>query len=162
MPHISPAMPSMPICVPRSLALALQHLQHLQVLQRFVFAALLLWAIGIGAALAVTSVDVNTATVAQLDAVRGIGPALSKRILQEREKKAFTDWDDFIARMPGIGQVRAAHLSTEGLKVEGKSYTLPGTTAPPSAPSAPAAPAAPAIPAAPAAPKAPAAPTAPQ
>lgn len=125
-------------------------------LKRLVITALLGW--GLSAAALAAGVEANSATVAELDSVRGIGPALSKQIVLEREKKSFTNWDDFITRMPGIGRVRAAHLSTEGLKVQGKSYTLPGTTAPPSAPAAPKAPP---IPVAPAAPKAPAAPQAP-
>jgi len=109
-------------------------------------------------ALAGAAVEANKATEAELDGVRGVGPALSARIIEARSKKPFADWEDFIARIPGIGHVRAAHLSAEGLKVEGKRYQLPGV---PALPTAPAAPAAPKIPPAPPKPPMPAAPKGP-
>jgi competence protein ComEA len=74
------------------------------------------------ATLAMAAVDVNKATDAQLDAVKGVGPVTSKLILSERKKGEFKDWQDFIDRVKGIGDSRAAKLSAEGLTVNGKAY----------------------------------------
>ena len=74
------------------------------------------------AAVAMAAVDVNKADQAQLDSVKGIGPVTSKLILSERKKGGFKDWKDFIDRVKGIGESRAAKLSTEGLTVNGTSY----------------------------------------
>lgn len=73
-------------------------------------------------ALAMAAVDVNKATDAQLDSVKGIGPVTTKLITSERKKGEFKDWQDFIDRVKGIGESRAEKLSTEGLTVNGKPY----------------------------------------
>lgn len=73
-------------------------------------------------ALAMAAVDVNKATEAELDGVKGIGPATSKLILSERKKGPFKDWNDFIARVKGLGESRAAKLSGDGLTVNGSAY----------------------------------------
>lgn len=67
-------------------------------------------------------VDVNQATEAELDGIRGIGPGLSGRILQERQKAPFRDWNDFIGRVGGVGKATAARISAEGLTVNGQGY----------------------------------------
>lgn len=77
-----------------------------------------------GAALA--AADVNHARVADLDGIKGIGPALSGRILAERARRPFRDWGDLIARVKGINAAAAARLSAEGLTVNGASYAAPG------------------------------------
>ena len=43
------------------------------------------------AAMSFAAVDVNTANAADLDSVKGIGPAMSTRILDERKKGPFKD-----------------------------------------------------------------------
>jgi len=68
------------------------------------------------------AVDVNKATDAELDAVKGIGPVTTKAITAERKKGAFKDWQDFIDRVKGVGEARAAKLSAEGLTVNGEAY----------------------------------------
>jgi competence protein ComEA len=68
------------------------------------------------------AVDVNKATDAQLDSVKGIGPATTKLITAERKKGEFKDWEDFISRVKGIGEARAQKLSAEGLTVNGKAF----------------------------------------
>lgn len=93
------------------------------------------------AALSFAAVDVNTGTVADLDSVKGIGPAMSTRILDERKKAPFKDWADLIARVKGIGGKSAAKLSTGGLTVNGAAYAGAATPATKAA-KAPAAPAA--------------------
>ncbi|HYF17034.1 MAG TPA: helix-hairpin-helix domain-containing protein [Ramlibacter sp.] len=72
--------------------------------------------------LAMAAVDVNKATEAELDSVKGIGPGTSKAILDERKKGNFKNWDDFISRVKGVGENRAANLSEAGLRVNGRSF----------------------------------------
>ncbi len=64
--------------------------------------------------LAMAAVDVNTASEADLDSVKGIGPGTSSKMLEQRKAGKFKDWPDLIARVPGIGDKRAAKLSAEG------------------------------------------------
>lgn len=70
---------------------------------------------------AFAQVDVNKADAAALDAVKGIGPAKTKAILDERKKGEFKDWADLEQRVKGIGGKNAAKLSAAGLVVNGKS-----------------------------------------
>lgn len=72
--------------------------------------------------LAFAQVDVNKADAAALDSVKGVGPVMSKMILDERGKGEFKDWADFQKRVKGVGEKRAAKLSTAGLQVSGKSF----------------------------------------
>jgi competence protein ComEA len=74
------------------------------------------------AAAAFAAVDVNTAKAADLDGLKGIGPVMSKRILDERRKGKFKSWDDMIARVKGLGGASAAKLSAEGLTVDGAAF----------------------------------------
>ncbi len=71
--------------------------------------------------MAFAQVDVNKADAAALDSVKGVGPTLSKQILDERAKGQFKDWADFMKRVKGVGDKRAAKLSAAGLQVAGKS-----------------------------------------
>lgn len=66
--------------------------------------------------------DVNKADQAELESVRGVGPALSGRILDERKKSAFKDWDDLLTRVKGLGPGNAARFSEAGLTVGGQAY----------------------------------------
>ncbi|UCV01125.1 ComEA family DNA-binding protein [Acidovorax radicis] len=75
------------------------------------------------AAASFAAVDVNTATEAELDGIKGIGPGLSSKILAERKNGEFRDWNDFIGRVSGVGNTSAANFSKEGLTVSGKKYT---------------------------------------
>lgn len=70
------------------------------------------------------AVDVNQGTAADLDGVKGIGPAISGKIVEERKKGSFKDWNDFINRVSGIGEKSAANLSDAGLTVNGTSYKV--------------------------------------
>ena len=91
------------------------------------------------AAVSFAAVDVNTATAADLDSVKGIGPAMSTRIIDERKKSKFKDWNDFIARVKGVGEKSASRFSANGLTVNCAGYA--GVPAKPAAqkPAAPAA-----------------------
>lgn len=100
------------------------------------------------------AVDVNTAKGAELTGVKGIGPDTSRLIVKERRKGKFKDWNDFISRVKGVGEKRAAQFSADGLTVNGASFS--GAAASPASPAVPATPAGPGTPAAPAKPATPA------
>ncbi len=71
---------------------------------------------------AFAQVDVNKADQATLDGVKGIGPKISKSIIDERQKGgAFKDWADLETRVKGIGEKSAAKLSQAGLVVNGQA-----------------------------------------
>jgi competence protein ComEA len=74
------------------------------------------------AAASFAAVDVNKATAAELDSVKGIGPGISTKIVDERKKGSFKDWQDFIDRVKGIGEGNAAKFSAEGLTVNGSAF----------------------------------------
>lgn len=74
------------------------------------------------AAASFAAVDINKATLADLDSIKGIGPSTSTKILDERKTSPFKDWGDLIQRVPGIGGKRAAKLSAEGLTVNGDAF----------------------------------------
>lgn len=91
------------------------------------------------------AVDVNQASAAELDGVKGIGPAISSRIVDERQKGTFKDWSDLLARVKGIGPKSAVKLSENGLTVGGSTYNnapAKASAAPAPAKAAPTAPAA--------------------
>jgi competence protein ComEA len=69
---------------------------------------------------AFAQVDVNKADAAALDGVKGVGPSMSKAILEERSKGEFKDWADFQKRVKGVGDKKAAKLSEAGLQFNGK------------------------------------------
>ena len=72
---------------------------------------------------AFAAVDVNKATAAELDSIKGIGPGISAKILDERKNGNFKDWSDLIARVGGVGEKTAAKYSAEGLTVNGKKFS---------------------------------------
>ncbi|HEY3635085.1 MAG TPA: helix-hairpin-helix domain-containing protein [Caldimonas sp.] len=71
-------------------------------------------------ATAALAVDVNKATQADLESVKGIGPAVSTQVLAERRKGEFKDWNDFVLGVKGSGAGSAAGLSQAGLTVHGR------------------------------------------
>jgi competence protein ComEA len=75
------------------------------------------------------AVDANRATPAEMEAVKGLGPALSARIVKAREAGAFKDWNDMVERVQGMGPGNAARPSEAGLTVGGKPFaaTAAGT-----------------------------------
>lgn len=78
--------------------------------------------LALAAATAFAAVDVNTASQADLDSIKGIGPGTSGKLLEQRKSAKFKDWADMIQRVPGIGDKRAAKLSAEGLTVNGVAF----------------------------------------
>ena len=88
-------------------------------LARRIAAAWMAAALGAWVGAAHAAVDANTATPEQLDAIRGIGPALATRIVQERARRPFQDLADLQQRVRGIGPAVARKLAAEGLTVGG-------------------------------------------
>jgi competence protein ComEA len=78
--------------------------------------------LALSAAAAFAAIDVNKADRAQLETVKGIGPALSERILTERKKSEFKDWSDLRSRVKGIGEKTATRYSAEGLTVNNAPF----------------------------------------
>jgi len=72
---------------------------------------------------AASAADVNQASAAELEAVKGIGPALSGKILAARQQGTFKSWSDLVDRVAGMGPGNAARLSQNGLTVAGSGYT---------------------------------------
>lgn len=68
------------------------------------------------------AVDVNKGTAADLDGIKGVGPAMSKRILDARKEGEFKDWPDFMQRIKGVKEKKAEKLSAEGLTVNGQAF----------------------------------------
>ena len=68
------------------------------------------------------AVDVNKASQAELETIKGIGPSMSGRMLDERKKGAFKDWPDMVARVKGVGEGNASRFSADGLTVNGSAY----------------------------------------
>jgi competence protein ComEA len=77
------------------------------------------------AATAFAAVDANTASQAELESIKGIGPVVSSTLIEERKKGEFKDWTDMITRVRGIGDRSAAAFSEGGLTVKGKPYPGP-------------------------------------
>jgi competence protein ComEA len=94
------------------------HQESLTMLKKILMLVAMLYA-----AASFAAVDVNKASAAELDGIKGIGPGISEKILQERKKGHFKDWNDFIGRVNGVGETTAAKFSADGLTVNGSAYT---------------------------------------
>ncbi|GAC1356351.1 MAG: hypothetical protein NVSMB34_10530 [Variovorax sp.] len=69
------------------------------------------------------AVDANKGSAAELDGLKGVGPSMSKRILDARKDSEFKDWSDLMQRVKGVKEKKAAKLSAEGLTVNGQSFS---------------------------------------
>ncbi|MFJ3463812.1 ComEA family DNA-binding protein [Achromobacter spanius] len=91
--------------------------EHHRVLRRALGALLLSAGLGVAAPPA-HAVDINQATAAQLEGVRGIGPRTAAIIVRERERGGvFESLDDLTERVRGIGQKKAQALQAAGLTI---------------------------------------------
>ncbi|HET9642705.1 MAG TPA: helix-hairpin-helix domain-containing protein [Burkholderiaceae bacterium] len=68
------------------------------------------------------ALEINTASQAELEQLKGIGVAMSERLLIERGKAPIQDWEDLSRRVPGLRGARAKALSDQGLRVGGEPY----------------------------------------
>jgi competence protein ComEA len=80
-------------------------------------------------ALAAT-LDLNSATEAELDSIKGVGPSLSRKILDERKNAPFKDWADVIRRVKGIRKAKAEKFSRDGVTVNGDAFIATPATSP--------------------------------
>ena len=71
---------------------------------------------------AAQALELNRASEAELDGLRGMGPALNRQVRLARAQHAFTDWADFQARVAGVGAAKARAFSEQGLTVNGQPY----------------------------------------
>jgi competence protein ComEA len=83
------------------------------------------------AAAAFAAVDVNKATQAELETIKGIGPSMSAKILEARKAGAFKDWADLQARVKGVREGNSGKFSADGLTVNGAAFTASAIEAKP-------------------------------
>ena len=89
-------------------------------------ALLLLASMGWAAPTWAATVEANSADVAQLDGLKGIGLKRAALIVDERQAQGrYTDWLDLVDRVRGIGPASAQRLSDAGLTVNGRAYDGP-------------------------------------
>ena len=81
------------------------------------------------AACAPAPVELNQASEIDLDGIKGIGPAMSRQMLQQRQASPYANWPDLMRRVKGLGTRKAQALSEAGLRVNGQAWPAP-TTAP--------------------------------
>jgi len=79
---------------------------------------------------ALSAVDANRATQAELETVKGIGPGLSGKILEARKAGEFKSWADLVDRVGGVGPGNAARMSQNGLTVGGAAFDGAAPTKP--------------------------------
>lgn len=68
------------------------------------------------------TLEINSANLAQLESLPGIGPALAERMLTARASAPFKDWTDLRQRVRGLGPASLRRLSAQGLRVAGQAY----------------------------------------
>ena len=69
-------------------------------------------------------IDLNKATEIELDALKGVGPVLTKAVMDERKKAPFKNWEDATSRVKGLGAHKASSLSDQGVRVQGSAYNV--------------------------------------
>ncbi|MEY2775967.1 MAG: hypothetical protein RLY30_65 [Pseudomonadota bacterium] len=90
----------------------------MEIKQRFAWISALALAALLGVTAAEAAVNVNQASRAELEAVRGIGPSMSARILEERQKNGpFKSPADLAKRVSGIGEKTLKKFQAGGLVV---------------------------------------------
>lgn len=83
-------------------------------------------AAGLTVGFTVQAMDVNTASVAQLESLKGIGPRTAKMIVHERIRAgAFVSMEDLSDRVRGLGVRRVRALRQAGLQVGTSDVSAP-------------------------------------
>ena len=79
------------------------------------------WVLGalVCAQLSVFALEINQANEAELDSIKGMGPAMTRKVLAARTEKPFTNWKDLMSRVMGIGKNKAQQFSDQGVLVNG-------------------------------------------
>jgi competence protein ComEA len=85
----------------------------------------LLLSLGLNLCIPAWALDVNLATEAELDNLRGLGPSFTRRVMAARAERPFANWPDLMHRVSGMGERTAHKLSVQGLTVRGQSFSAP-------------------------------------
>ena len=72
--------------------------------------------------LSVLALEINQANEAELDSIKGMGPAMTRKVLVARADKPFMNWKDLMSRVAGIGKTKAQQFSAQGVLVNGQSF----------------------------------------
>ena len=82
------------------------------------------WLVGalVCAQLNVLALEINQANEAELDSIKGMGPAMTRKVLVARADKPFMNWKDLMSRVAGIGKAKAQQISAQGVLVNGQSF----------------------------------------
>jgi competence protein ComEA len=99
-------------------SIRIYHLSRSAIMFRHLFALLA----AVCALNAFAAVEVNQASRAELESVKGIGPGLSGKITEARKAGNFKDWSDLVERVGGIGPGNATRFSQAGLTVSGAAF----------------------------------------
>ena len=83
------------------------------------------WVLGalVCAQLSVFALEINQANEAELDGIKGMGPAMTRKVLNARAEKPFINWKDLMSRVTGIGKNKAQQFSDQGVLVNGLAFT---------------------------------------
>jgi len=74
-----------------------------------------------GTALAGATQDLNQATRAEIEAVRGVGVELTERLLQARAQGHFVDWADLRRRVKGLSRRAMEGFAEAGFRIRGQA-----------------------------------------
>ena len=69
------------------------------------------------------ALEINQANEAELDSIKGMGPAMTRKVLNARAEKPFINWKDLMSRVTGMGKNKAQHFSDQGVLVNGLAFT---------------------------------------
>ena len=83
------------------------------------------WVLGalVCAQLSVFALEINQSNEAELDSIKGMGPAMTRKVLNARAEKPFINWKDLMSRVTGMGKNKAQHFSDQGVLVNGLAFT---------------------------------------
>ncbi len=83
------------------------------------------WVLGalVCAQLSVFALEINQANEAELDSIKGMGPAMTRKVLNARAEKPFINWKDLMSRVTGMGKNKAQQFSDQGVLVNGLAFT---------------------------------------
>ena len=101
--------------------LQMSHLASRSTWQRYLLKQ---WVVGALACvqLSVFALEINQANEAELDSIKGMGPAMTRKVLAARADKPFINWKDLMSRVRGIGKNKAQQFSEQGVLVNGQSF----------------------------------------
>lgn len=68
------------------------------------------------------ALEINQASEAELDSLKGMGPSLSAKVLQARTERPFKSWADLMQRVSGVGRAKVQQFSDQGLTVNGQTW----------------------------------------